>query len=164
MTMIAVVEHELPVSDAVRTVEDALDGGAGAVVTFLGVVRNRSQGHQIQYLEYHGYQPMAEAEMRRIADEVRERWGLPCAIVHRVGRLEIGEASVLVAVASPHRHQAFEACHYAIGRVKETVPIWKKEVATDGYWWVEDPVAGPLHNGDSNVGSIVDLGHVSDQT
>ena len=142
--MIALVEQEISVTDIIRAVEDESGGAAGAVVTFLGIVRNRSQGHTIQYLEYSAYKPMAEKEMQRIADEVRQRWGFPCSIVHRVGRLEIGEASVVIAVASPHRAAAFEACHYAIDRVKETVPVWKKEVATDGFWWVEDPLAGPL--------------------
>lgn len=142
--MIAVVEHELPVDEVVRAVETAQAGGAGAVITFLGVVRNRSQGHAIQYLEYSAYKPMAEREMERIAEEVRARWGCACAMAHRVGRLEIGEASIVIAVAAPHRGAAFEACRYAIDRVKETVPVWKKEVAVDGFWWVEDPVAGPL--------------------
>lgn len=142
--MIAVVEHELSVNDVVQWVETETGGAAGAVVTFLGIVRNNSQGHKIQYLEYSAYKPMAEREMQRIADEVRERWNFPCAIVHRVGRLEIGEASVVIAVAAPHRGAAFEACHYAIDRVKQTVPVWKKEVAEDGFWWVEDPVAGPV--------------------
>ena len=142
--MIAVVEGELPVDEIVRAVETAQAGGAGAVVTFLGVVRNRSQGHDIQYLEYSAYKPMAEREMARIAEETQTRWGCACAMAHRVGRLEIGEASIVIAVAAPHRAAAFEACRYAIDQVKETVPVWKKEVATDGYWWVEDPVAGPL--------------------
>lgn len=142
--MIAVVEHELPVDEVVRAVEAAQAGAAGVVITFLGVVRNRSQGHDIQYLEYSAYKPMAEREMERIAAEVRSRWDCACAMAHRVGRLEIGEASIVIAVAAPHRGAAFEACHYAIDRVKETVPVWKKEVAVDGFWWVEDPVAGPL--------------------
>jgi molybdopterin synthase catalytic subunit len=136
-----IVEGELPVDAVARSVEDAAMGGAGAVVTFLGTVRNRSQGHEIQYLEYQCYQPMAEREMRRIADEVRERWGAVCTMAHRVGRLYVGEASIVVAVAAPHRKEAFAACRYAVDCVKESVPIWKKEVATDGYWWVEDPLA-----------------------
>jgi molybdopterin synthase catalytic subunit len=91
-------------------------------------------------LEYQAYKPMAILEMAKISKEVQSRWGFPCAILHRVGRLEIGEASVVIAVAAPHRGEAFDACRYAIDRVKETVPVWKKEVAADGYWWVEDPL------------------------
>ncbi len=137
----SIVEGELPVDEVVRSVEKAGNGGAGAVVTFLGTVRNNSQGHEVKYLEYQCYKPMAEREMRRIAHEVHERWGVVCSMSHRVGRLYVGEASVVVAVAAPHRKEAFAACHYAVERLKESVPVWKKEVATDGYWWVEDPVA-----------------------
>jgi molybdopterin synthase catalytic subunit len=138
--MIAIVEAPISVEEVSRAVENP---EAGAVVTFAGTVRRSSQGHTIQYLEYSAYKLMAERELRKVADEVLARWNLPCAIVHRVGRLEIGEASIVIAVASAHRHVAFEACHWAIDRVKETVPIWKKEVAVDGYWWVEDPLSGP---------------------
>ena len=141
--MIQIVETELQVGEVARAAGEELGGGAGAAVTFVGTVRNISQGHSIQYLEYSAYKPMAEAEMRRIADEVRERWGLSCAMAHRVGRLQIGEASIVVAVASPHRKEAFEACQWAVDEVKSRVPIWKKEVASDGFWWVEDPVGGP---------------------
>jgi molybdopterin synthase catalytic subunit len=110
----------------------------GAVVTFAGVVRNQSLGRRTEYLVYEAYPAMAEKKLREIGAEIRARWGLDrVAILHRVGRLEIGETSVLIAVASPHRKEAFEACHYAIDRLKETVPIWKKEVWTDGETWVE---------------------------
>jgi len=139
--MVAVVEHSLSIEEVSRAVENA---EAGAVVTFAGTVRRSSQGHTIQYLEYSAYAPMAERQMQKIVDEVRARWNFPCAIMHRVGRLQIGDISVVIAVASPHRAAAFEACHWAIDRVKETVPVWKKEVAVDGFWWVEDPVAGPI--------------------
>ena len=141
--MIAILDEELPIDQIVQAAQDADPGAAGAVVTFLGTVRNNSQGHSIEYLEYEAYRPMAQQEMERIAAEVRERWGFPCSMAHRLGRLQIGEVSVVIAVASPHRKAAFEACHWAIDRVKESVPIWKKEVATDGYWWVEDPVKAP---------------------
>lgn len=141
-TLIAVRESVLDVEEVARSVEAALGGGAGAMVTFAGVVRNNSQGHDdIEYLEYQAYAPMAEREMRLIADEVSARWKSPCAMMHRVGRLQVGEASIVIAVASPHRGAAFEACRFAIDRVKETVPVWKKEVARDGFWWVEDPLA-----------------------
>lgn len=139
--LVAVVEGELSVQEAARAVEAAQDGRAGAIVTFAGVVRNNSRGRDVEHLEYQAYAPMAEREMRAIADEVRARWDVPCAIFHRVGRLQIGEASVVIAVATPHRGEAFDACRYAIDRVKQTVPIWKKEVARDGTWWVEDPLS-----------------------
>jgi molybdopterin synthase catalytic subunit len=92
----------------------------------------------VRYLEYDAYPEMAQAEMARIAEEVERRWSTDrVALVHRVGRLEIGEVSVVVAVACPHRAEAFDACRYAIDTLKVTVPIWKKEVAEDGEEWVE---------------------------
>jgi molybdopterin synthase catalytic subunit len=143
---ILLTHAELQPVDVALAAEQALDGGAGAVVTFSGVVRNNSRGpdgqrHCVDYLEYSAYEPMALREMCRVAEGVRARWDLPCAIAHRLGRVEIGESSVVIAVASPHRQVAFEACHWAIDELKATVPIWKKEVAQDGMWWVEDPTA-----------------------
>lgn len=141
-TLIAVRDAAIDVEEVARSAEAALGGGAGAIVTFAGVVRNNSQGHDdIEYLEYQAYAPMAEREMRSISDEVGARWNAPCAMMHRVGRLQVGEASIVIAVAAPHRGAAFEACRFAIDRVKETVPVWKKEVARDGFWWVEDPLS-----------------------
>jgi molybdopterin synthase catalytic subunit len=153
--MIDICDGPLPVEQLARAVESPRHG---AVVTFLGVVRGNSRGHSIDYLEYQAYRPMALREMANIAQELRERWDVPCAMAHRVGRLEVGEASIAIAVASPHRGVAFEACHYAIDRVKETVPIWKKEVTTDGSWWVEDPhlVEDPHNAAVSQQGAVVD--------
>ena len=112
--------------------------GAGGLVTFEGVVRDNARGKSVRYLEYDAYPEMAEQEMARIAAEVQQRWETDhIAIVHRIGRLEIGECSVVVVVATPHRAEAFEACRYAIDTLKASVPIWKKEVATDGEEWVE---------------------------
>jgi len=106
-------------------------------VTFQGTVRDNSRGKRVLYLEYEAYPEMAVKVMRQIADEIKARWGLDgVAIVHRVGRLEIGEASICIAVAAPHRAQAFEACRYAIDRVKEILPVWKKEVWEGGEYWV----------------------------
>ncbi|MFQ5856973.1 MAG: molybdenum cofactor biosynthesis protein MoaE [Anaerolineae bacterium] len=117
------------------------DPGAGAICTFLGVVRDNNLGREVDYLEYEAYPEMAVPAMQRIADEIRERWDvIEIAIVHRVGRLDIGETSVGIVVSSPHRAEAFEACHYAIDRLKEIVPIWKKEVWADGEEWIEGPV------------------------
>ena len=112
---------------------------AGGVVTFVGAVRDHSRGHSIRHLEYEAYEEMAVQEMERIVRRVAERWpGTRVAIAHRVGHLEIGEAAVVVAAASAHRAEAFDACRFAIDTLKESVPIWKKEVATDGAYWVDD--------------------------
>ena len=111
---------------------------AGGVVVFSGVVRNETGGRRVKFLEYEAHAPMAEAKMREIGDLVRARWpGVKAvAIVHRVGRLEIGEASVVIAVSAAHRAEAFEACRFAIDRLKGTVPVWKKEHFEDGEVWV----------------------------
>jgi molybdopterin synthase catalytic subunit len=117
---------------------------SGAVTLFLGVVRDNSHGHRVLYLEYDAYPEMAERKLREVAEEAQARWPITdIAIAHRTGRLEIGETSLLVAVSSPHRHDAFAACHHIVNRIKEIVPIWKKEVWEGGEAWIEgDPVAG----------------------
>jgi molybdopterin synthase catalytic subunit len=113
------------------------DPGCGAAVTFVGNVRRENEGREVDYLEYEAYPGMAEAKMAEIGQEIAQRWGLDrVAIAHRLGRCEVGEASIVIAVASPHRREAFEACHYAIDRVKEIVPIWKREVWKDGAVWI----------------------------
>lgn len=112
----------------------------GAVATFAGVVRNHSRDKQTDYLVYEAYPAMAEKKMAEISDELKARWGVvDVAMIHRVGKLEIGEISVLIAVASPHRAEALAACQYAIDRLKQIVPIWKKEVGVEGESWVEGP-------------------------
>ncbi|HEX8551264.1 MAG TPA: molybdenum cofactor biosynthesis protein MoaE [Abditibacteriaceae bacterium] len=146
-TFVDVVTEPIHLEQIVAWAQDALQGGAGAVVPFIGVVRNNAQGRDVRYLEYHAYPQMARREMERIARETGERWHVPCAIVHRVGTLQIGEASIVVAVASPHRGEAFEACRWALDQTKATVPIWKREVATDGTYWVEDPLNGQTNSG-----------------
>jgi molybdopterin synthase catalytic subunit/molybdopterin converting factor small subunit len=110
----------------------------GAIVTFVGVVRETSPtGKAVEYLEYEAFPGMAQTEMERIAATVETRWpDASIVIVHRVGRLAIGDASVAIAVATPHRAEAFEACRFAIDTLKQTVPIWKKEVFPDGSQWV----------------------------
>jgi molybdopterin synthase catalytic subunit len=112
--------------------------GAGGIVVFSGVVRDETGGRPVKFLEYEAHRPMAEAKMREIGRQVRERWpGVKrVAILHRVGRLEIGESSVLIAVSAAHRGDAFDACRYAIDTLKQTVPIWKKEYFEDGEVWV----------------------------
>jgi molybdopterin synthase catalytic subunit len=116
-----------------------LTGGAGAVVTFDGVVRDNTKGRRVLSLEYDAYPPMAVKEMRRVGEEIRERWPAieRIGIIHRFGPMNISESSIVIVVTSPHRRAAFEACHYAIDRVKQTVPIWKKEIFEDGEAWVE---------------------------
>ena len=131
---------ELPISldEVVRRVR--LDS-SGAVASFLGVVRVLSRGRTVQYLEYEAYPEMAVASMRAIGEEIRGRFAVDqVAILHRVGRLGIGEASVAIAVASPHRREALEACAHAIERLKAVVPIWKKEVWADGSAWIGSTV------------------------
>ena len=117
---------------------------SGAVALFLGVVRDNSHGRRVLYLEYDAYPEMAEKKLREVAEEAQSRWPITdVAIAHRTGRLEIGETSLLVAVSSPHRHDAFAACHHIVNRIKEIVPIWKKEVWEGGEAWIEgEPVAG----------------------
>jgi len=110
----------------------------GGIVVFEGVVRDHARGKQVRYLEYDVYEEMAEEQIRTIIAEAQQRWGVErVAVAHRFGRLEIGETAVIIVVASPHRAEAFDACRYIIDTLKATVPIWKKEVATDGEEWVE---------------------------
>jgi molybdopterin synthase catalytic subunit len=105
----------------------------GAVVTFLGTVRDLTGDEVTAALEYEAYAPMAEAKMREIEADVRSRWArCEVAMVHRLGRLEVGEVSVAIAVSTPHRADAFAACRHAIDRLKELVPIWKKDIAASG--------------------------------
>ena len=109
----------------------------GAVVTFLGTTRRFSEGRTVLYLEYEAYTDMALKKLEEIRQEMLQEWGIEdMAISHRIGRLDIGETSLVVAVASPHRKEAFLACHKVVDRVKEIVPIWKKEVFEDGSAWV----------------------------
>ncbi len=112
--------------------------GAGGIVIFSGVVRNETDGRPVKFLEYEAHAPMAEVKMREIGESLRARWSgvKRVAMLHRIGRLEIGEASVLIAVSAAHRGDAFEACRYAIDTLKRTVPVWKKEHFEDGEVWV----------------------------
>ncbi|MCX7622949.1 MAG: molybdopterin converting factor subunit 1 [Thermomicrobium sp.] len=111
--------------------------GAGTIVTFVGTVREQARGKRVRYLEYEAYAEAAEEAFAQIASEIAGRWPiLGVAIHHRTGRLAIGEASVVIAVASAHRAEAFEACRYAIERLKQVAPIWKKEVYEDGEVWI----------------------------
>lgn len=111
----------------------------GALAVFIGTVRNHSRGKEVQRLEYEAYPGMAEKMIGQIVAEAGEKWDVrKVAVSHRTGRLEIGEIAVVIAVATPHRQDAFAACQYIIDRLKTVVPIWKKEVATDGETWIDD--------------------------
>ena len=137
------VHLSLPPLD-VQAVSRRVEGsGHGAVVVFVGTVRDNALGNRVLYLEYEGYAPLAEKELARIAAEAEGRWGVAVAVAHRLGRLEIGEASVAVAVAAPHRAEAFDACRWVMDTLKTDVPIWKKEYFEGGAHWVEGPRTVP---------------------
>ena len=138
----------LPSEDLILLVQKAIDDDAlvrhvctasdGAIVTFDGCVRNQSHGRRTLYLEYEAYESMAIAKMREIASEVHAKFPIDrVAIAHRLGRLEIAETSVFIAVSAPHRAAAFEACRFAIDTLKRSVPIWKKEYFEDGAVWAD---------------------------
>ena len=130
--------------DARRLETAVARAGAGAICTFTGVVRDNSRGRDTTRLEYEAYPGMAESQMRAIAAEIAERWPeARVAMAHRTGVLEIGEASVVVSVSSPHRGDAIAACKWGIDRLKETVPVWKKEFFADGAVWIEGDREAP---------------------
>ena len=113
---------------------------AGAVITFLGTTRDATADRDVLYLEYEAYEPMAEKKLTEVAEEMMDRWPLTgVAISHRLGRLEITDISLVVAVSSQHREHAFEAGQYGVDRLKQIVPIWKKEYFRGGEVWVESP-------------------------
>jgi molybdopterin synthase catalytic subunit len=128
--------------DPTRLVESVRRDESGAVALFYGVVRNHNRGRRVLYLEYDAYPEMATKVMRQTAEEIKGRFPVDdIAVQHRIGRLEIGETSLLVAVSSAHRREAFEACRALVDRLKEVVPIWKKEVWEGGEEWIEgEPV------------------------
>jgi molybdopterin synthase catalytic subunit len=133
-----------------RLAADAADaagsgaGADGAVVSFLGLVRNHNVGRSVRYLEYEAYEPLALKAFERIAAEIQDRWpGATLALHHRIGRLEIGEASVAIVARSAHRGDAYAACRYAIERVKQIAPIWKREFFEGGDVWIEGATADP---------------------
>jgi|RhiMetdeSRZDD1v2_1073273.scaffolds.fasta_scaffold265469_2 molybdopterin synthase catalytic subunit len=119
-------------------------GADGAVVTFLGLVRNHNLGRRVRYLEYEAYEPLALKAFERIAAEIHERWpDVGLALHHRIGRLDVGEASIAIATRSPHRANAYAASRYAIERVKQIAPIWKREFFDGGDVWIEGATADP---------------------
>jgi molybdopterin synthase catalytic subunit len=127
--------------DAPALIRHVRTAGDGAIVTFDGCVRNQSHGRRTLYLDYEAYETMAVAKIREIAGELHTKFSIDrVAIAHRLGRLEIGETSVFIAVGAAHRPAAFEACRYAIDTLKRTVPIWKKEYFEDGAVWADGEV------------------------
>jgi molybdopterin synthase catalytic subunit len=132
-----------PLVDAVSLRGDST-GTDGAVVTFLGLVRNHNLGRKVQYLEYEAYDALALRTFERITAEVTDRWpSVRLALHHRTGRIDIGGVSVAIASASPHRADAFSACRYVIERVKQVAPIWKREFFEGGDVWIEGATADP---------------------
>jgi molybdopterin synthase catalytic subunit len=119
-------------------------GRHGAVATFIGLVRGNNLGRRVLFLEYEAYEPLALRGFERIAAEVQEAWpGVRLAVHHRTGRIELGDASIVIAAASAHRGDAFAACRYTIERVKQIVPIWKHEHFEGGDVWLEGATADP---------------------
>jgi molybdopterin synthase catalytic subunit len=143
MALLAVTTE--PLDLGVLTVEVAVDAaGDGAVATFTGLVRDHNQGRRVRFLEYEAYEPLALRALRCIVDEARTTWPqVRLGLHHRIGRLEIGEASIVIVAISPHRADAFAACRYAIERVKQIVPIWKREHFEGGEVWLEGATADP---------------------
>jgi molybdopterin synthase catalytic subunit len=131
----AIVEDPI---DVAALVLGAQRPDCGAISTFIGTTRiDESEGASVEYLEYEAYRPMADGKLEEIGAEIKNRWDVRyVTIVHRIGRVDPGEASVAIVVAAPRRGPAFEASRYAIERIKEIVPIWKREVWSDGYIWV----------------------------
>jgi molybdopterin synthase catalytic subunit len=135
---VALVRDPIRVSEIVQTLKMPEDG---AVTVFEGIVRNHSRGKQTLYLEYEAYEKMALAKLHELAGDMRTRFPVDCvAVVHRLGRLEIGEASVFIGVSSAHRKAAFDACRHGIDTLKRTVPIWKKEFFADGAVWADGEI------------------------
>ncbi|SHF91894.1 molybdenum cofactor biosynthesis protein MoaE [Ornithinibacillus halophilus] len=129
---------------------------AGAITTFIGTVREWTKGRRTIYLEYQAYVPMAEKKLAKIGEEIQDKWpDTMVAITHRIGRLEISEAAVVIVVSSPHRKAAYEANEYAIERIKQIVPIWKKEHWEDGETWIGNQLQTvPYPNGKPTSGEV----------
>jgi len=121
--------------------------GRGAIASFAGLVRDHNQGRRVLFLEYEAYEPLAVKALQRIVTEAETAWPVTIALHHRIGRLDIGVASIVIAAASAHRADAFAACRYAIERVKQIVPIWKREHFDGGDVWLEGAVADPEDEG-----------------
>ncbi len=134
---VEIIQHPIDVAAVTARIVTA---DIGAVATFIGVVRGSENGERISHLEYEAYPEMAIQEMRRICTEVKERWPAieRVAIVHRVGKVAVGETAVVIAVAAAHRADVFAALRHAIDRLKKIVPIWKKEIGEKGAKWISE--------------------------
>jgi len=142
--LLAVSSAPLALEPLVSAVATDSDGVDGAIVTFLGLARNHNQGRRVKHLEYEAYAPLALKTFARIAEETRERWPrVRVALHHRTGRVNIGEASVAIVTASPHRADAYSSCRYVIERVKQIAPVWKREFFEGGDVWIEGATADP---------------------
>ena len=140
--MFRVTHEAIDLSELVRYVTDA---EAGAIATFIGTTRNNNEGRRVIALDYEAYPEMAEKELARIGDDARKQWAIcRMAILHRLGPVQIGEASVIIAVSSAHRDAAFAASRFAIEEIKKTVPIWKKEVFEGGEVWIGTQTGQPF--------------------
>ena len=137
--MFAIVEEPIEIG---AVISDSQRPDCGAISTFVGTTRvDEASGSRVEYLEYEAYRPMADRKLEEIGAEIQGRWDVrKVSIVHRLGRVDPGEPSVVIVVAAPRRGPAFEASRYAIERIKEVVPIWKREVWSDGYVWVGSQV------------------------
>ena len=144
MALLKITAERLDLDELLRLLARRIDGREGAVTSFLGLVRGENLGRQVVELLYEAYEPLALRAFERIAAEVAEHWpSVRLALHHRIGRLQVGEASVAIAAASPHRAEAFAACRYTIERVKQIAPIWKRETFEGGDAWVEGALADP---------------------
>ncbi len=144
--------HDKPI-DVASLIAAVSAPEAGAIATFIGTTRNNNEGRDVTTLEYEAYPEMAVEEMRRIGEAARERWPIVAiAIAHRIGIVPIGDASVVIAVSSAHRAASFEACRFAIDRLKEVVPIWKKEHFDGGEVWIGSQTGQAFPKGDAGPG------------
>jgi molybdopterin synthase catalytic subunit len=135
MIMIEITDKKI---DVQKVIDAAKSPNCGAVSVFIGTVRNHGKNKDVKALEYEVYSEMAEKMIQKIIDEIKSKWDVnKIAVSHRIGKMNVGEITVAIAVSSPHRKDSFPACQYAIDRLKEIVPIWKKEYAIDGASWVE---------------------------
>jgi molybdopterin synthase catalytic subunit len=142
MRPVAVTPDRLDLEPLLRLVADG--GGHGAITSFVGTVRDNNVNRRVTHLEYEAYEPLAVKALEQIVQETVAQWpGIRVAVHHRIGRLAIGEASIIIAAASAHRANAFAACRYVIERVKQIVPIWKHEFFDGGEVWIEGATANP---------------------
>jgi molybdopterin synthase catalytic subunit len=141
---LALTEHRLDLEALTAAVSADATGPTGALASFVGLVRGENLGRRVLFLEYEGYEPLALRAFLRIEHEVHEHWpAATLGLQHRLGVLQVGESSIAIVVASPHRSDAFAACRYTIERVKQIVPIWKHEHFEGGESWVEGATADP---------------------